>query len=399
MIASFKKNTSVGFTIVELLIVIVVIGILAAVTIVGYNGITNRAKVSGIQLDLENGAKKLELYRIGTSPDGKYPDDLAAAGLQASGDNVYGYFKNNNTTPPSFCLASTNSGTTYKITSTATTPVVGDCSSFVVPVTCSTGFVVVPGNTTFGTSDFCVMKYEARNVSGVATSQPTGAPWANISQTSAVTAANAACSGCHLLSDAEWMTIAANVLSVPSNWSGGSVGSGYIYQGHVNVNPTNALSATADDNDGLYGITGGTGGAGLNNRRTLTLSNGEVIWDLSGNVSEWTSDTIAGGQQPGVTGNTTVAYRQWNNSTLEWNGLPVTSRAITLASQPGLSSINSWTSTQGIGQLVSGSGDMTLRGFIRGANWNNSSYAGIIALGLYMAPSDVSIYNGFRVAK
>lgn len=41
MLTSFKKQS--GFTIVELLIVIVVIGILAAITIVAYNGIQDRA--------------------------------------------------------------------------------------------------------------------------------------------------------------------------------------------------------------------------------------------------------------------------------------------------------------------------------------------------------------------
>lgn len=40
-----KKDKS-GFTIVELLIVVVVIAILAAITIVAYNGIQNRAKKS-----------------------------------------------------------------------------------------------------------------------------------------------------------------------------------------------------------------------------------------------------------------------------------------------------------------------------------------------------------------
>lgn len=38
------KSKNAGFTIVELLIVIVVIGILAAITIVSFNGVQNRAK-------------------------------------------------------------------------------------------------------------------------------------------------------------------------------------------------------------------------------------------------------------------------------------------------------------------------------------------------------------------
>jgi general secretion pathway protein G len=56
-----KKQT--GFTIVELLIVIVVIGILAAITVVAYNGIQGRANDTAIQSDLQNISKKLELYK------------------------------------------------------------------------------------------------------------------------------------------------------------------------------------------------------------------------------------------------------------------------------------------------------------------------------------------------
>lgn len=47
------KAAKRGFTIVELLIVIVVIAILAAITVVAYNGIQNRARASGAQAAAE----------------------------------------------------------------------------------------------------------------------------------------------------------------------------------------------------------------------------------------------------------------------------------------------------------------------------------------------------------
>lgn len=50
-----------GFTIVELLIVIVVIAILAAITIVAYNGVTSRANDSARQADANALMKKIEM--------------------------------------------------------------------------------------------------------------------------------------------------------------------------------------------------------------------------------------------------------------------------------------------------------------------------------------------------
>lgn len=59
-----KNNLQTGFTIVELLIVIVVIGILASITVVAYNGFQNRAYDTTVRSDLKNTATSLELYRI-----------------------------------------------------------------------------------------------------------------------------------------------------------------------------------------------------------------------------------------------------------------------------------------------------------------------------------------------
>lgn len=64
------KKTISGFTIVELLIVIVVIGVLAAITTVAYNGISERARFASMRSDLSNMHKMVQLYY---SDKGNYP--------------------------------------------------------------------------------------------------------------------------------------------------------------------------------------------------------------------------------------------------------------------------------------------------------------------------------------
>lgn len=66
--AALIANGRDGFTIVELLIVIVVIAILAAITIAAYNGIQERARISSVTSALKQASKKLQVYQV-DNPD------------------------------------------------------------------------------------------------------------------------------------------------------------------------------------------------------------------------------------------------------------------------------------------------------------------------------------------
>lgn len=59
-----NKRSQSGFTIVELLIVIVVIAILAAIVIVAYTGISERTKVSRANADLNTLVKAIQVARL-----------------------------------------------------------------------------------------------------------------------------------------------------------------------------------------------------------------------------------------------------------------------------------------------------------------------------------------------
>lgn len=78
-----KAQTQKGFTIVELLIVIVVIGILASITIVAYNGIQSRARDASRDNNVKQLKTALELYK---ADNGFYP--AACAGGDNSGCNT-----------------------------------------------------------------------------------------------------------------------------------------------------------------------------------------------------------------------------------------------------------------------------------------------------------------------
>jgi len=117
------KKQSNGFTIVELLVVIVVIGILAAITIVAYTGISQRAVVASLQSDLTNSNQLLKMYYVDY---GTYPQTLNGSNcptgpsdtkycLKASSGDTYTY--SSSSPYSSFGLVATNTnGTIWRIT-------------------------------------------------------------------------------------------------------------------------------------------------------------------------------------------------------------------------------------------------------------------------------------------
>lgn len=389
-----------GFTIVELLIVIVVIAILAAITIVAYNGISNRAKASSIISDTQSSAKKIATWTIQNA--NTLPADESAlatsAGLSDGNGKDYTYSRMGS----NYCLTITSQGLTRHVAGTndgqINSIVEGPCAGHggTIPTTladgssCPTNFIVVPGNSLFNTATFCAMKYEAKNVSSVATSQAASAPWSVSSLSAAQTAASGACSGCHLMTNEEWLTIAHNVSTVNGNWTGGTVGSGSLYIGHSDGTPSTEQVANTSDASG-YHLTGQTTG---NQRRTLTLTNGQVIWDLAGNIQEITGSTGAS-ILPGRS-DTCHGWLEWNDS-----GMTGGNFALWIpANGSSVSNISSLTSANGLGQMITCPSLTDDRAVIRGGAAGSpfsTSRTGVFSV--YTYDSATATYTGFRAAK
>jgi len=97
-------RTKSGFTLVEILIVVVILGILAAIVIPQFTEASTEAKESRLLSDLQSMRSQIELYKIQHNDDlpgagtasfedamTKYTDVAGALALvQAPGDGVYG---------------------------------------------------------------------------------------------------------------------------------------------------------------------------------------------------------------------------------------------------------------------------------------------------------------------
>lgn len=284
------------------------------------------------------------------------------------------------------------------------------------PFTCPAGYVAVPasgvqqlghqnasanGSASNGDAnwwldverDFCVMKYPAKNnhTSTYATSTASGTPWVSIQRGVDESSPGRAFKACkdnpggkyRLISNTQWQTVARNAENVASNWSGNAVGSGALVKGHSDNTPSNSLANSTDD-DPYYGTENSASdslGSGWEQRRTLTLTNSEVVWDFAGNVWQWVSDNYSDlGANPEISG----SWNEFSHTTYFPSG-----GINRLLFAPN----GNFTSIQNTGQLYGG----TPNYIYRGGQWGGSgSTHGLFAASLHPTSSSYANFIGFR---
>jgi general secretion pathway protein G len=109
------QRRPLGFTIVELLVVIVVIGILASISLVAYTGVSRKATEAAVVTDLTNTTKQLKMFQIEnsnypTTIDCTIPNSITNKCIKPSGGNTLGKYTYDNTSGSQvFCLTIVNS--------------------------------------------------------------------------------------------------------------------------------------------------------------------------------------------------------------------------------------------------------------------------------------------------
>lgn len=248
---------------------------------------------------------------------------------------------------------------------------------------CPDNYIFVPALAGYTTLDFCVAKYEMKNDGyGMPTSVAAGLPWVSIDRPSARAKCKALGVGFDMISNSQWQSVARNIAGVASNWSGGVVGgTGQLNRGHSDDSPSSAIAASTDDTSGNCANTGETCSSTVwsTERRTHTLSNGNVIWDLAGNVVEWvTNDSdVSNGANTNISNLSDGLLRQ----------VRFGAATGTICSTPGSNPYCG----MGYGNFAFTSG-----GIHRGGDWSSGVATGIFTTSLNTTPSVGSTSKGFR---
>lgn len=142
---STVRRVSSGFTIVELLIVIVVIAILAAITIVSFNGVTKNARQSVLLSDVKASAMAMSVDFTSNGSYAFIPGEVnGGKGLPASDGTIYSF----HSTGTSYCITANSSHQgvlSYYVSDTVAGPTLGQC-----PQDLGAAVTTLAGNGTLG---------------------------------------------------------------------------------------------------------------------------------------------------------------------------------------------------------------------------------------------------------
>lgn len=127
----YLPSTKQGYTIIEVLTVTIIIGILATVAFVAYNGVQNRAVSASLQSDLQNASDQL-MANPEISINDYFPNQaiydakIADGSIKWSEGTTPTLTINTTNTPNTFCLTATKSNQSYFITQEGL-PMPGPC--------------------------------------------------------------------------------------------------------------------------------------------------------------------------------------------------------------------------------------------------------------------------------
>ena len=263
-------------------------------------------------------------------------------------------------------------------------------------IDCPAHHAFVPADTDRGVAGFCVSRFEMR-IQGVqdgdrgydpqdtAEARPEGTPWAGVSKEAARLECDQLGDGHQLISNRQWQTIAHDLTSVASNWSGGAVGVGFVPRGHTDGMPAVAVPAGSGDPCEGTGNPSCTdpGHPDFSQRRTHHLSSGDLVWDFAGNLWEQVDGSAAGPE----------SY---------WVGFDDAVFADGDGPNPHREAFaprESWTEDHGMGRMYGGDGNLVRGGSFQPSAAGSAGAMGVVDAGVHAAHHkawNTTSIHGFR---